>query len=1436
MDLVPHQETGLTRNQFLIWLGQEASPEKPIFNELSIFIIRGRLDIGKFHRAFNLMLEGADALRSSVRRVRGLPTLDVAERLPFESSFLDLSDADDPELAMDSWGRSHVDSLIDLSSRPFESTIIKLAPDKYAWGLLLHQLFTDAASMTLVFQAVSHWYLRLVGSEEQQETWALPPRFTDYVRRLADEAEGQAFLTRKAYWEAKLGDPADPVVFYGGRSHAPHNESARHRVDCALGAELTTAVRDFASMDGIRFLSEHLSTYSVFCTALIAYLHKLGGHSRVVIGTTWQNRPRLFESTIGLFMEQDPFEVTVDESDTFRTLLKKVHAESLRVMRNLPYAAGNPGGRAYDVTLNYVKASIGKFAEFPVEHRWYRPTVGDGSLQVQIHDVAESQLLTISFDLNDQVFDGDDRDSVAAHYRACLRALMEDPDQSISSAVVLTEAEQKELRRWNRTEQDYPLSLTVVDLIERQAVRRPDAIATSCGEEQLSYAQLQDRARTLADALRAAGVRPGVKVGIFLTRSLNLIVGVLGILMAGGSYVPLDPAFPKDRLDYMLDDSDARVLLTETRLDGGLHPGDRAVVHVDRPTLVGKGGPATGTGNSRPGPDDLAYVLYTSGSTGRPKGVEIPHRALTNFLCSMADEPGCADDDTLLAVTTLSFDIAGLELLLPLIVGGRVEIATRETVVDGRLLRSRLDSGMFTILQATPATWRMLLDAGWDGTPGLKALIGGEPLPPDLVEPLLSCTSSLWNMYGPTETTIWSSIKQISSADAEITVGRPIANTGFHIMDGQLKPVPINVAGELLISGAGLARGYHNRPELTADKFVEVALAGSADLVRMYRTGDLARLRRDGEVIHLGRLDHQVKIRGFRIELGEIETALASHESVQQAVVVAQDAQTAAARLVGYFVPVASRRPEPVELRQHLRVSLPDYMVPQQLVSLTEFPLTPNGKIDRLRLPKPDPATTRAPTASPAGSPLEARIAEAFCEVLGIPSIRMDDDFFDLGGQSILAMRLVSMLGDVFNVEVPLQMLFEASTVSALSRRLALLTSTTPELRTVSLGGSDLDQKLEEVWRSTLGSEPPYAGQPALNLADAQVDSLLAAVRHQFGVAAEGLSALVFRADPTVSGLARALHEALNPPQALVVPLQPRGDKTPLFLIHAGGGYVFFYRALAARLAPDQPVYALRAATHRDRHRRPFDRAASVQDLAASYIDEIKTIQPNGPYNIGGACFGGVVAFEMAQQLVARGDSVGAPILLFDSFVGKLEENWGDYASRALSSVAERFGADSVASLPDLVRLLSKSATKQPVEVLKLVPLAARSLFRRGRDLVRDSHLLARLRDLRTPDRPDSIEQEQLATMQGFLATSLSLVSKYEPKTYPGPAVLLKATAGLDPEPLWAPWVAGDLETHVRPGEHLDMMEEPWVQDTARLVRQALDDRHDSHVYDQAPE
>ncbi len=575
------------------------------------------------------------------------------------------------------------------------------------------------------------------------------------------------------------------------------------------------------------------------------------------------------------------------------------------------------------------------------------------------------------------------------------------------------------------------------DLFESQVARTPNAVAVVFNDQALTYAELNDRADRLAAYLRTLGVEPDVLVGICVERSLDMIVGLLGVLKAGGAYVPLDPMFPRDRLAYMIEDAQLPVLLTQQRLlselvsdllNDKVQPAPK-VVCLDQAW-----GPIAPT--DRPAatltPDHLAYVIYTSGSTGRPKGVQVVQRAVVNFLASMQVEPGLTADDTLVAVTTLSFDIAGLELFLPLTIGARVVIADSSLVADGPQLMALMDRSHVTVMQATPITWRVLIQAGWQGDPRLKILCGGEALPRELADQLLTRCGEVWNMYGPTETTIWSTVYRVEAGAGAISIGRPIANTQVYILDAQMQPTPIGVEGELYIGGDGLARGYFNRPELTAEKFIRDPFA-AAENARLYKTGDLARYRADGSIEFLGRIDQQVKIRGFRIELGEIEAVLAQHAQVRQAVVVAREDTPGDKRLVAYLIAKEST-PSVSDLRNFLKELLPDYMVPTAFVTLEVFPLTPNGKVDRKALPAPDGARPQisANYAAPQ-TDIERALAAIWQDVLKVERVGVHDNFFDLGGHSLLIVQVHTRLKSITPAAIAIADMFRYPTIATLA-------------------------------------------------------------------------------------------------------------------------------------------------------------------------------------------------------------------------------------------------------------------------------------------------------------------------------------------------------------------------------------------------------------------
>jgi len=722
------------------------------------------------------------------------------------------------------------------------------------------------------------------------------------------------------------------------------------------------------------------------------------------------------------------------------------------------------------------------------------------------------------------------------------------PKNAVSARIVpksmcASSEECARIELWNRTDSDYPRDLCIHQLIELQARKGPSRIAVEFQGRRLTYEELDLKSNQLASLLRRRGVKADVLVGLCVERSAEMLVALLGILKAGGAYVPLDPAYPADRIQYVLSDANAKVLITESRLLPALPKLSAEILCLDD---VAPHQEHSQSERTEVKPENLAYVIYTSGSTGKPKGVQLEHRSVVNFLSSMQKEPGLNSADILAAVTTLSFDIAGLEMYLPLICGARVVIASREATYDGRLLSQLLSRSGATVMQATPATWRLLFESGWKGDRNLKVLVGGEALPAELAQQLLAQCGSVWNMYGPTETTIWSSVYRVRGDEERILpIGRPIANTTLYILDGNRNPVSIGKEGELYIGGEGLARGYFQRPDLTAEKFVTDPFRTGQ---RMYRTGDLARYRNDGNVEFLGRLDHQVKIRGFRIELGEIEAVLEQHPAIRRAVVVAQEDATGEKKLAAYVVPQPDRLVTSGVLRDHIKQQLPDYMLPSAFVQLAAMPLTPNGKVDRKALPVPSPGDFEAMHDYVAPrDPIELKLANLWEETLAIRPIGVTTSFFDLGGRSLLAARMFMKISREFGKDLPLSLLFQAPTIEKLAT----------ELRSQSKAGS----------------------------------------------------------------------------YTTLVEIQGQGSKPPFFCVHGGAGSTLFLHRLSREMDSDQPFYGFEP-EGMDGQR--FERT-TVPQMAQHYIAEMRRKQPEGPYFIGGYCFGGLVAFEMAQQLRSQG-------------------------------------------------------------------------------------------------------------------------------------------------------------------------------------------------------
>ncbi|MDX2087106.1 MAG: amino acid adenylation domain-containing protein, partial [Kofleriaceae bacterium] len=577
--------------------------------------------------------------------------------------------------------------------------------------------------------------------------------------------------------------------------------------------------------------------------------------------------------------------------------------------------------------------------------------------------VEHADRVTCALEANAALFDTATLERMLGHYERVLGVLAAEPGRAIDAGSLLTAEEETQLARWNATARAVAGPQTIHELVQLQVSRTPEAIAA---EDELggrvTYRELAARIARVAGWLVARGVKRGDHVVVSVERSVDMVVAVLAVMRVGAAYVPIDPEFPEQRRAFMRTDAGAVMELTDATLREALaSPPSLAGVAVDG--------------------EDAAYVLYTSGSTGLPKGVRVPHRAVVNFLHAMARAPGISPDDVLLAVTTLSFDIAGLELYLPLTVGAKVVLASRDTAHDGTRLKRLLETSNVTIMQATPATWRMLVGSGWRPSSRLRILCGGEALPSDLAATLVASAESVWNLYGPTETTIWSTCARVEPG-AAITIGRPIDNTNVYVLDRARQLAPVGVAGELYIGGRGVALGYHARPELTAERFVTDPFAGEAG-AKMYRTGDRVRWRADGTLAYLGRSDTQVKVRGYRIELGEIEATLRRSGLVSDVTVMVREDVPGSQQLVGYVVAEAF---DAAACKAVLGTTLPDYMVPAAFVVLEALPVTPNGKLDRKALPAPDLTSSQRAYLAPR-TEVETLLAQVWSELLGVERV-----------------------------------------------------------------------------------------------------------------------------------------------------------------------------------------------------------------------------------------------------------------------------------------------------------------------------------------------------------------------------------------------------------------------------------------------------------------
>ena len=1325
--------TALAGNRFPLTDGQQEmsvaaqmTPEASgTHNASNVLTLRGPLDVEGLTRAIDAVIARHESLRSTFSPDGA--EIVVADRLSFPLTVRDLSDvAGGPKESrvaaiLEEEGRR----LFDLVNGPlFSFQLLRFSDAEHQLIFTVQMIVCDGWAYNLVLEDVGTIYSALVRGNEPSLAPAIPMR--DYVQWQRQPERAVEVAECEAFWLARFQTLPPPLDLPLTGTRPPQRTFAGDRQSLRLGRDLFQSLKGAAKQ-------MKATPFSVLLTAYYTWLSRLGGQTDLVVGVPFAGQGGAgLEGLVGQCVHTLPLRVTVDSTAPFTWLLRQTQEAFLDAQEKWNYGFGRLVQKLdvprdpsriplvsvifnLDVPMDRIRFD-GCQIEIAAAPRYYF------QYDLGFNLVDEGATLLVECDYNRNLFDGPTIRGWLTHFQTLLEGIIAQPDCEVGLLPLHPASQRTTWRRENWKES--PAQHGVLhEMFAAQAKRSPDRVAVEFGVETLTYGELDLRSNQVANLLRSLGVTSEAVVGVCTKRGFDMVVAVLAVLKAGGAYLSIDPQLPVARMEAIMEDAGAKVVLTHGAFLQQLPAQNLRVICLDedRDAIARE---STELTPAPVRPDHLAYLMFTSGSTGRPKGVEVTHEAVVNFLMAMRDEPGLGPEDVVLALTTLSFDISVLELFLPLVTGAKTVVVTREILIDPHQLEEVIDRHGITVMQATPATWRMLFNAGWKGKPKLKVLCGGEALLPDLAARLLGSCGEVWNMYGPTETTVWSMVERIRSHDS-ITLGRPIANTWVGVVDERRQPVAVGVAGELLIGGAGVARGYRKLPELTRERFIEDPFrepAADSRWPRCYRTGDLVRFRADGAMEFVGRRDHQVKLRGHRVELGEIETVLVSHERVRDAAVLLREDAGQQPALVAYLVTATPKAGAALaefraELRQWLRARLPDYMVPAAFVCIEQVPRTPEGKKDRAALPPPGKdAYDAGESFIPARSVIEKSLARLWSEILKIEKIGIRQSFFELGGQSLMAVALFAKIEKEFGRRLPLATLLRAPTIEQLA--------------------AELEGKTD----------------------------------------------------------AAATH------WTSLVPVQPKGTRPALFLVHGAGGNVLLYRALAEHLAPEYPIYGLQS--------RGLDGASapltSIEEMAVEYLKEIRTVQPSGPYHLGGYCLGGTVAYEMAQLLRQAGEEV-ALVAMLDTY------NF----SRALKVSFASFLQQKVKfHLGNFLRLRPRDMVQYLGEKIRIA---------------RDGELanLLTSRPGSAPAHPgDGVARAESGIEASVQAINDAAADGYLPKPYPGRIALFKPQVNYkfypDPKMGWGDLALGGLDMVEMPLNPHAMLVEPYVRTLALELKKRM--------------
>jgi amino acid adenylation domain-containing protein len=1156
------QSSPLSWTQLGLWLTHEVEPNSAAYNVAFSARIVSALDVGALRSALQALADRHEALRTVYLPSDPEPLQVVLGYQAVDLEQVDATGASDA--ALHAMVQSALERPFDLTSDPMMRARLFSRADDAVLLLVWHHIATDGWSVWIQLNELRALYMAYVSAAPT----TLPPvgtRYADYARQQRDLVAGTEGEALFDYWKRQLAG-CEPLNLVTDRIGTP--SSTGRSLNCVIDAARVERLKALAA-------DERASLFVVLLAAFKALLYRYTAQTDLTIGapTFGRSRPEL-QDLVGDLVNTVALRTDLSGDPPFRELVSRVRATVLGGLAHADYPFAllvrrlgvlREAGRSpiFDVFFNFqtpqgagtddllplffpttasaepVQFGALSLSPFPIAQQ-------EGQFDLALEAMEMESGLAATFKYRTGRFDRRTIGRLVRDWRGVVEAICENPDARLSHLARASGEQQARLLGWTKTAEPVPGPLTLHGAFEDYSRSSPQSVAVCDANNELTYGELNRLAATIAGHLERRGVRRGARVAIAIERSVHMIAAVIGTLKAGAAYVPLDPAYPPERLAHMLRDSRASVVLTERSLVGA-SANDARLLYVED-CLKPVEGSATDLAGATP--DDVAYVIYTSGSTGGPKGVVIPHRAAAAMLHAYRTRFGLAAGDRWIALTTLSFDPSVLEIFGTLGTGGCLFVPSRADVTDGTRLRQVLEKWRPNFLQGTPSTYQLLLDAGWVGDASLTLLVGGEALTHLLALNLLPRCCRLFNVYGPTETTMWATAAQIVAASEPITLGRPLANVRAYVLDAEHHLVPVGVAGELWIGGEGVAIGYFDRESLTCERFLADPFRPGG---RMYRTGDLARWRPNGDLEYLGRLDHQVKLRGHRIELGEIENALERHPAVRRAVVTVQQGPQGP-HLVAYVT--AATEVVAGDVFRFLRDSLPGYMVPSILQVLDEFPLTPSGKINRRQLPVIEIGSQRA--IVPASTEFESALVRLWEEVLDIRPIGVTDNFFELGGHSLLATRLCARIAELTRRKLHVAVLLQSPTISDLARRIE--------------------------------------------------------------------------------------HDDVS--SSLLVPVLGGGTGTPFFCVPGGGDNAFIFADLAKHLSADRVVYSFRfpeiaAGGHPRR---------VIADVAARLLAEMRAAQPTGPYLLGGYCFGGLVAFEMARQLRESGDRV-ASLTIFEMYL-----------------------------------------------------------------------------------------------------------------------------------------------------------------------------------------